>query len=342
MTKKNTKPAGRPAADPDEGEEGAGLAPAGADQEEDEDPLPWEEDFQAWEASERVDESTLIVTLYRFPKGGKGKERVWRWTDEIPDEHEIGLQFGGGSYIIYATVSGPGGYRKVRHRRFVLAASYGAGRVRALQEPGANPYPLAGSVPAGGPAYAPNPYGPELMFGLLERLIVAALSGRQAAPAAPDLSHWTQANEIVGSVVKSAAESQLKLSREVSNHLAGAKGAEVESEADDGDFKDYLKDMIKEYGPTLLEAAGLKLKAAAGLVKRDEVFQSLAGNNALFGRVLNLLAKDPEVDKGLAEKVLTKLQGIGVAVPLPPGFSFQQRPGALNGSAMANHGGSGG
>jgi len=294
--------------------------------DEPEDALPWEEDFLAWNESERVDESTLTVTLYRL-RPGKVKERVWRWNDEIPDEHEIGLQFGGGTYVIYATVSAPGGYRKVRHRRFVLAASYDAERMRAQKEQGRTPYPMADN-PAMGFPVMPS-VGPEFMMGMMERMMTAfmgAMAGRNAS-AAPSLGHWEQANEIVGRVVQSAAESQLKQSRDVTALIATYnQGTQMhEPEASEGDFKDYLKDMIREHGPTLLEAVGLKLKTAAGLVKRDEVFQSLAGDPALFGRILNLLAKDPEVDKTLAEKVLKRLQGIGVAVPLPPGFSFASR-----------------
>lgn len=290
--------------------------------------LPWEEDFLAWNESERIDESTLTVTLYRL-RPGKVKERVWRWTDEIPDEHDIGLQFGSGSYIVYATLSAPGGYRKVRHRRFILAASYDAERARAQREQGLDRHASPNPMGMGGGFGM----GPEFVMGMMERMMTAfmgAMANRQMS-AAPDMSHWNQANEIVGRVVSQAAESQLQQSREVTKLLAGAaKGESMEMEATDGDFKDYIKDMVKEYGPTLLEAAGLRLKAATGFVQKDDVFKSLASDPNLFGRVLNLLAKDPEVDKQLAEKVLHKLKNIGIAIPLPPGFSFKTSQ--INGS----------
>lgn len=293
--------------------------------------LPWEEDLDQWQAGERVDDSELNVVLYRLLKG-RGKERVWKWVDEIPDEHrDIGLVFGSGTYIVYAVLSGPDGFRKVKHRRFTLAASYDAERTRAQREQGLN---LAG--PAGGNlagSSSPNQF--EMMLALMERVIVPLLAARGAPAAGGDLSHWTQANEIVGRVVEASATSQLNMSREVGKMLAhNGPAAESGDEAGEGDFKDYLKSVIMEYGPSLIEAAGLKLKAMAGVVKRDEVYSSLASNPELFGRVVKLLAKDPDVDIGQVEKVLTKLKGIGVAVPLPPGFTFAKPPAKVNGAAV--------
>jgi len=294
--------------------------------EPDEEALPWEAELDEWQAAERIEESQLNVVLYRL-RDGKSKERVWKWVDEIPDEHDIGLRFGGGIYMVYAVLSAPGGFRKVKHRRFTLAASYDAERARAHREQGLSLPGPAGVSLAGPPR---DPF--DMMVQMMEKIIVPMMAGRAAAAGPADLSHWNQANEIVGRVVQASAESQLRMSREVGGMIARNNGG-GEPEAEDGDFKDYLKDMIKEYGPTLLEAAGLKLKAAAGLVKRDEVFTQLSQNKELFGRVLHLLAKDPDLDPTLTEKVLTKLQGIGVAIPLPPGFVFKKP--AVNGTGAS-------
>ncbi len=311
MTKKRTRAAAAPAPAPDEEEMPAGDSPEPDEEEE----LPWEEELDQWQAGERVEEAELQVVLYRL-RQGKGKERVWKWTGEIPDEHEIGLTFGSGTYMVYAVLSAPGGFRKVKHRRFTLAASYDAERARAHREQGLNAPAPAGAFPAGD-AFT-------MMLAMMERVIVPLVNAQRGpAPAAGDLTPWAQAHEMVGRVVEASAQSQLKLSREVSTMIANnGAGAGGEPEADEGDFKDYLKEMIREYGPTLLDAVGLKLKAAAGIVKRDEVYTQLSADPNLFGRVVKLLAKDPEVDPALAEKVLTKLKGIGVAVPLPPGFTF--------------------
>lgn len=325
MNKAKKKTAPGPAAEPEDGEQ---LEP-----DPDEEGLPWEAELEEWQAGERVDESTLQVVLYRLRGPGKGKERVWKWSDEIPDEHEIGLTFGGGTYMVYAVLSAPGGFRKVKHRRFTLAASYDVERARAQREQGLNQAGPAGVNLAGSSSF-------EMMLAMMERVIVPLLAARGApAAAGGDLSHWNQANEIVGRVVEASANSQLKIAREAGAMLAQNGAGRVagdDEEAEDGDFKDYLKGVIKEYGPTLIEAAGLKLKAMAGIVKRDEVFTQLASNPDLFGRVVKLLTKDPEVDAGQVEKVLTKLQGLGVAIPLPPGFVFKPRPvsGPVNGSPV--------
>lgn len=320
--KKKPRPASSgPVSDPE-------LDPVDPDIEED--GLPWETELDEWQAGERIEESTLQVVLYRLRGPGKGKERVWKWSDEIPDEHEIGLTFGSGTYMVYAVLSAPGGFRKVKHRRFTLAASYDAERARAQREQGLNPAGPAGVNLAGSPSSSF-----EMMLAMMERVIVPLLAARGAPAAGGDLSHWNQANEIVGRVVEASANSQLKIAREAGAMLAhnGAAGVAGEDEADEGDFKDYLKSVIKEYGPSLIEAAGLKLKAMAGIVKRDEVFTQLATNPELFTRVVKLLTKDPEVDAAQVEKVLTKLQGIGVAIPLPPGFTFRPKaPAHVNGS----------
>lgn len=311
------------------GEPAAAPEPADLDSEDIEvEGLPWEEDLDQWQAGERVDDSELNVVLYRLLKG-KGKERVWKWVDEIPDEHrDIGLVFGSGTYIVYAVLSGPDGFRKVKHRRFTLAASYDAERTRAQKEQGINQAGPAGVNLAGSSSASSF----EMMLALMERVIVPLMAARPAA-AGGDLSHWNQANEIVGRVVEASATSQLNMSREVGKMLAHNGPAEIGGEgAEEGDFKDYLKEVIKEYGPSLIEAAGLKLKAMAGVVKRDEVYSSLSSNPDLFGRVVKLLTKDPEMDAGMVEKILTKLKGIGVAVPLPPGFQFARPAAQVNGT----------
>lgn len=317
--KKKARPASSgPVADPE-------TDPIDPDLEEE--GLPWEEELDQWQAGERIEESTLQVVLYRL-RTGKGKERVWKWQDEIPDEHEIGLQFGSGVYMVYAVLSAPGGFRKVKHRRFTLAASYDAERARAQREQGLNP-----ASPAGGNLAGSSSSSFEMMLAMMERVIVPLLAARGAPAVGGDLSHWNQANEIVGRVVEASANSQLKIAREAGAMLAH-NGAAVAAgdEADEGDFKEYLKGVIKDYGPSLIEAAGLKLKAMAGVVKRDEVFTQLSSNPDLFTRVVKLLTKDPDVDAGQVEKVLTKLQGIGVAIPLPPGFAFRPKTPAQVGS----------
>lgn len=314
MPKRKLRPPPRPP-EPEEPDDIAGL-------DDDENPaLPWEDELDDWQQQERIDDSNLEMVLYRL-KGQKMKERVWKWDNEIPDEHEIGLKFGGGEYMIYAILKGPPGFRKVKHRRFSLAASYDAERIRAQQEQGMS---LAGA--AGGSIPAASPF--EMMITLMKEVIVPMLNRPAPASGPQGFEHWNQANLIVGRVVEEAARSQIRMSREVGG-MSGRNGAE-EEEGGEEEFKDFLKGMIMEYGPSLIEATGMKLKSMAGVVKRDEVFQTLAGNPTLFGKVVQLLSKDPELPAGMAEKVLSKLKGIGVALPLPPG-AFQTVPtsGAVN------------
>lgn len=84
------------------------------------------------------------------------------------------------------------------------------------------------------------------------------------------------------------------------------------------EVKDYLKEAIRDYGPTLLEAVGMKLRGAMKMIKQDDVFQSLSENPRLLAKVYAKLSEgQTEEEKALTAKVLKKLSENGMGFHLP-------------------------
>lgn len=292
--------------------------------------LPWDADLLEWAEAENIEDTALKVSLYRVAKNGM-RERCWEWTDEIPNAHEVGLRFGGGRFMVHARLlAGAKVKSKTQIRFFNLAESYNeeSKRYQALQRA-----ELAGQV-------APVNQGAEVMGmikAMMAEFVIPMISimrqGQQ--PIQPPVNQsaaeaWGQANAMVSQIAGQAARTMIDHTKELSKELAtmGLTNSRQEPEADENEIKDYVRDMIKEFGPLVLEAGSLKLKGMMGLIKRDEVFQGLSQNEKLFGRVYASLMADAEMtadEKATTEKVLTKLSnaGLGFNLPVRPQVNHQ-------------------
>jgi len=306
------------------------------DDEIDSDPdqLPWEEDLTRWAMEEKYEGEYYRLVLFRRRESGKGKEKVWEWIDENPGSHEIGLMFGGGPYTAYMLLPRREGEKpRIKTRHFILADSYSERKKLRDRENGLSPMVHQGHPY--GQQQAPQPQVNEMerLALIFEKMVfpMMELMGRNqaAAPVAQDpMKYFPGMATMMTDVVMQGARSQIALTKELVKEMAtGNQGKaqttdpDDEEEANDFDYKEFLKDALKEYGPTILEAVGLKAKAAASMIKSNEVFQTLAQNKSLFDRVLGLLKQDQDVDHLVVDKVLDKLSKLGVGFnvrPLPP------------------------
>jgi len=315
MNAKPRKAKTKPTEDDDDDDDPKAKAPE--DEDEEDDPLngymPWEDDLRQWEYEEKQAEESSRFTLFRRHASNKTNERVFEWFDEVPTGHEIGLRFGGGHYMAYLNLPrGKDKKPRFRCRRFILADTYTLEKKkRDAAEAAAMGAPQVGGGMMGNPL--------EMVAMVINQIVVPLMAARPQAATADPFAAYKGFSEAMIQITEASARSSIQLTRELQKELTLTKPAqEAEDKATEDDFKGFIKDILKEYGPTIIEAGALKMKSIASAIKKDEVFQALNQDQNLFARVLGLINKDPEIDKDIAQKVLGKLakMNIGIKVPL--------------------------
>jgi len=280
----------------------------------------WDDEIAEWEADDRFENTSLKISVYRQPLRGGEREKVWEFNDEIISTHEIGVRFGGGRYSTYGRIVQDGKIVKTIRRTFRLSESS---------------YPLPQAVPQ---QVATMTTGAAPMtFENIMRMIQASLPVIVALKevfggGGNKLAAMEEAQKVVGRVIEESGKREIALLKsirsETVNNGEQAKAAAASTEEDPAELKTYLLDVLKEYGPGLIEAVGLRLRGATAVIKNDPVFQTLARNEALFTKVYSLLTKDPELkeeEKVMIENVLTKIASLGLGIKIP-------RPTHVNGT----------
>lgn len=285
----------------------------------------WDDEIQEWEDDERFENTTLKISVYRQPLRGGEREKVWEYTDEIVSSHEIGKRFGGGRYSTYGRIIQDNKIVKTIRRTFRLSESSYAPPQAATQQ-------MAGAA-------MPPPMNPENILRMIQAAlpVVVALKEVFGGNGSTKLAAMEDAQKVVGRVIEESARREIAMIKNVRAEIMNngdtktIKSGEDEPLGTEQELKAYLLDVLKEYGPGLIEAVGLKLTSAKAVIKRDPVFASLAKNEALFARVHGLLTADPELaetDKVMIEKVLTKISDMGIGIRVPP------RPETVNGARV--------
>jgi len=282
-------------------------------EEEDEAEIPWDDELNAWAEDETLQGTELRVTVFRQEKRGGPREKVWEFIDEIIGSHELGLRFGGGRYHLYGRIIQDGVTVKTIRRIISLGSTY----TEAMNEAKRAAAPMAGPV---------SPFSNINWMDVLKAAPPVLLALRELFGGRSTFEGMEEAQKVMARVLEDSAKSQIKMIGELRREVSGMPAQNVTKDSQDPaedpdmvkEIKEYIFGAIKEYGPGLLEAAGLKLKGAIGAVKRDEVFQSLAQNERLFSRVYSHLVEGAtEEDKALIAKVLQKLSANGLGFKLP-------------------------
>lgn len=283
----------------------------------------WDDEIQEWEESERFENTTLKISVYRQPLRGGEREKVWEFTDEIVSTHEIGMRFGGGRYSTYGRIAQDGKIVKTIRRTFRLSES-------SYAPPQAAPQQMAGIA-------MPPPMNLENILRMIQAALPVVVALKEVfGGGGGKLGAMEEAQKVVGRVIEESGKREIALLKTVRAEIMNGEAkpaAKVEEESlgTDQELKAYLLDVLKEYGPGLIEAVGLKLTTAKTVLRHDPVFKTLAQNEELFARVYGQLTNDPELnetDKAMIEKVLTKVADMGVGIRIPP------RPANVNGARV--------
>lgn len=296
----------------------------------------WDDELRAWEEEGRFEDAELRITVFRQSAKSGPVEKVWEYIDEPVTTHEIGLRFGGGRYRTYARLVRDGKILNTVRRRFILAESY-TQEMRARA-----PAPAVAMAGHASPLDWMENFGRMLSAAAPMVATLREVFGGRSNVGMPGME---EANKLVGQVIQESARNMIALHREIKKELGtmGNPQPPPPPPADDEtvtEYKTYLLEVAKEYGPRLLEAVGLKLNSALGFVKADPTFRTLRKNETLFQQVYDRLTNDPEMpesDRTLVHKVLEKLahNGLGFQVPAKePGGTDHRGPhatAAING-----------
>lgn len=269
----------------------------------------WESEIDDWIDTNKNDSETLIFTLYKKNKD-KAKEQVYEWEDEIPRSHLIGCRFGGGSFLARVRLPDLKGKKRVLWRSFLLSDEYNIERDQYLQElkNQAGPVPVA----TGRSDLDTLKF---LMTDFIRPMLEMFKSQTQVEPMGGNA--WKMASETVNTVMAESMRSQISFAKEIKREMASMqpeKPEPMESEGSVNEWKDLVKDLIKEHGPTLIEAGMLKLKAFSYKLKKEETFVQMSQSPIMLGKVVDALKADPEMQKPEVklDEVLDKLSKMGI------------------------------
>lgn len=289
--------------------------------DEDEIVKGWETEVEEWRQSNQGSDDVLIFTLYKKGRD-KAKEQVYEWEEEIPRSHYIGCRFGGGNYTARVRLPDLKGKKRVLWRSFVLSTEYDLEREEYLRE-------LKSQQTLNGVPAHPARSDLDTIKFLMSDLIKPMMEMFRAQQPQPESmgSAWKAASETVNGVLADSLRNQINQMKEFRKEIMAPEKIEpMEVEGTVNDWKDLVKDLIKEHGPTLLEAGMLKLKAMSAKLRNEEIFVQMKQSPIMLGKVLDALKQDPEMQKPEVnlESVLSKLSQMGI------GFQVATRTEKIN------------
>lgn len=245
------------------------------------------------------------AVLYRFsnPKGNQ-KVNVFQYNDYIPDEHEIGLEYGAGRYEIFA--SGYNDLGKVigARRRFELHNNY-----NQLMQENYNKRPGQHTQQNQNNHNQQNVDPLAMMQSVMGMMIPLMQTMQSNQPQQPDMSSlMTNHYKNMGDVMKSNAIEQSSMYAEIAR-LSGGMNPEEEDRHPVQDILETVLPLIDRFLPKLA-AKGPKSTALATTVKMMPEFEDVKN--------------DPEAMKELYTQAIAKhgitkakaaMKKLGVPIP---------------------------
>jgi len=274
-----------------------------------------------WLAQENYEQQTAKVYLYKFddPKTGNAKALVDSWENEIPEQHEIGLQHGSGRYLLMITI--PGGEKQkrgIRGWRFRLHPHYDELRAAYMREQAMiapqGPYPFPAR---GGNGQQADPLSAGLdAVGKLVGVLAPLLTARQQDNGGGNMAGlMMQMYKGMGDVMKASARENVEFYGDLQRQIAGLPAPSEEGE--DMEEKGMLERVIPllaEYVPVML-GKGPGAKATAATVRQLPMFKQVVKSKAELTRIVSYMDQKygPEqTDTLLARLHVTRPKGAKV------------------------------
>jgi hypothetical protein len=285
----------------------------------------FESELTEWAAEQHGENEIARFQIFRNRKPpATGIEQVFEYENQYIRKHQIGLMYGAGSYMVEMNLPAKNGKARTFRRRFTLGKDYDRARAKWIAENDAEE--MGGAARAPALEVAPRS-DLDIALLLIEKLSPLFLKRENTG------GGWRENQALLNEVVGDSARAQIRLVSELRKEFSAMPTTTppaAEEAATENEFKDFVKNVFRDYGKDIIEATGLKLKAIAAKLRGDEIFQTLTQNPALYKRVFDLLLVDPELDKTpnftreILGKILNKLgtMNLGVQIPTLPANSL--------------------
>jgi len=282
-------------------------------------------ELSAWLAENNYEALDTNFYLYKFedPKGGSEKELVDKWTNSIPDIHDIGVKHGSGRYLTVLTIpSGKKQERQTINRRFKVGKYYDKLRLEELQK--TDPQQVIRYQQQG----TDNTDGAfkmiERVFGMVLPFITAKAPA-QPAPIGTDSINNTF--PLLNKMLMDQAERNLDMVDRYMQRLAIARSGTIEQEdineeTGEDTQKNLIQKLITEYLPLIQQIIPMLSKntpqaaLTAQAIKALPQVQQIAKDRKLLVGLIAELKKDPTLPQNSVDKALLKI-GIKTQAVLP-------------------------
>lgn len=256
-----------------------------------------DQDLKSWLAEIEALDSELRIYLYKY--NAQNKRAIANVFYEIPNIHEIGIEYGSGRYELHVPITR---LQKTRVYKFSLHESYD---LRKAERDRQNKPPVQTQQPV-----QPQIDPVQLMqtiFTISNQMvsnIVAAISGNKPNGTSPELINnmMLQNAQMVNEVVKNSMTSQMDMYKNIINQvksgeLTAIKEDEFEEEEEENkgaSLIDSLMPLFEKFLPLLLTPK--QEKTIVPLIKKYPEYKKIIGNPALQAALKEKVAqkvKDP-------------------------------------------------
>lgn len=277
----------------------------------------FDQQLQEWIDIESAGVSPKVY-LYRFDNFNSGNEKslVYKYEGmDIPDAHDVGLQFGSGRYLILATIPAKKGEKsKVKGFRFKINTSYDNMRLSGGgNTPNLNPLPIfntmQGNNSKGGGLNEGITVIKEVM-ALFMPLISLSLQKSSNTPQLPDLSgfmmkQYSTMSEVMKQNLIETSKTVAEAQRYRLENLNSEDNTEESEEGESGSMIEKFLPLIEQFLP-LITGNNPAATATIATVKKLPDFKRIAQNKVELNKLISYL--DQKEGKEVTDNLLKKFK----------------------------------
>lgn len=275
-----------------------------------------EREFERYFEDLANDDFDFDLKLYRVVRNVKKTKKTYlrKYVNELPDEEQIGEEFGGGQFWLAHNGEDGTLFEKTIHIDEIFTQRL-AKRRYGEQAP---PQAAQGE---------PLQYVSKIINDMLVPML-GIMKGNQAP--APQQSNQpdmmaNMAVKMIEGMTESLANGLTRIQSSIIdkqlNQIEGGEKPMPAVEESKNPIVREILDLVKEYGPKLLKAKGIKAKVYQELIQEDERVQKVKEEPGLSDIIYTAAVNDPEIGPDKARKLFEKA-----------GFDFEDQP-STNGQA---------
>lgn len=253
-------------------------------------------------AMAKADVSDATCYLYKYDNytSGEAKSTLHKYDGgDIPDQDEVGKQWGSGRYLLVLGIPASGG-----RKALMRAYKFRINPVYDIQRTG---LPAAQQVPV---SHDSGKNGMAEAFTMLQGLLAMLIPLFQRPSESPDMNKILMGNfDMFGGLMKKQMMENIELMNDYQRRLQLVKeGADMRND-DEGEEQaatiiDQLKPLLAEWLPKLI-GGGREAKVVSKIVKDSQMFKEIAKNQNMVRSLISYL--DKEKGREESDKILSTL-----------------------------------